>query len=66
MFCKPDRAPRQEERRRHDIELPAELAGEHQRLRNVGLFHVAEGDDHSREQRVEGFQVNPPTVDDAG
>src|SRR3954471_22209241 len=37
-----ERPPRQEERGRHDIELPAELAGDRQRLRHVGRFHEAE------------------------
>src|ERR1700680_4228380 len=36
------RAPREEERRRHDIELPAELSRNRQRLRHVWRFHKSE------------------------
>ena len=36
------RAAGQEKRRRHDVEMPAELAGDRQRFRHVGRFHIAE------------------------
>src|SRR5947199_2344249 len=40
--CELERAPRQEERRRHDVELPAELPGNGERFGHVGLLHEAE------------------------
>src|SRR5262249_51447313 len=39
---KPERAPRKEERGRHDFELPAKLAGSRKRSRHVWPLHKAE------------------------
>src|SRR6186997_2754046 len=38
----PERAAREEKRSRHDVELPAELARDGERPRNVRRLHVAE------------------------
>ncbi len=45
-----DGAPRQEERRRHDVEGPAVLARDRQRLRHVRLVHEAVLESHAAEQ----------------
>src|SRR5262249_59262263 len=37
-----ERTTRQEKRCRHDVELPSVFTRDRQRLRHVGLFHVAE------------------------
>ena len=54
-----ERAPRQEERRRHDVERPAVLARDGQRLRHVGRFHVAEPQRHPAEMRRQRRHRHP-------
>jgi len=53
------RAPRDKERRRHDIELPAELARDHQRLGHVRRFHETETQPDGRKFVADGFHPNP-------
>src|SRR3569623_465598 len=43
------RSPRDKKRRRHDVELPAKLARDHQSLRNVRRFHETETEADGRE-----------------
>src|SRR4051794_27202629 len=52
------RPARQEERGRHDVELPAELAGDRQCLRHVRRFHEAELQRHLREGRADLLQLD--------
>src|ERR1700694_2836624 len=54
-----ERAPRQEERRRHDVELPAELSRDRQRFRHVGRFHESEAQRDLGEGRADLFQPDP-------
>src|SRR5260370_3784065 len=49
------RAPRDEERCRHDIELPAELARDHQRLGDVRRFHETEPQPHRGKLVADGL-----------
>src|SRR3954468_6684369 len=43
------RAPRQEERGRHDVEVPALLPRDGERLRHIGRLHVAEAERDAHE-----------------
>src|SRR4051794_23394510 len=53
------RASRDEKRRRHDVELPAELPRDHQRLWNVRRFHEPEAQPDEREFVADLFHPDP-------
>ena len=55
----PDRAPRQEERRRHDVELPALLARDGKGLRHVGPLHEAEMQREAHELVAHRLHLHP-------
>ena len=54
-----ERAPRQEERRRHDVELPSQLSRDRQRFRHVGRFHKSKPQRDFGEGRADLFQPHP-------
>src|SRR5512136_2964221 len=55
----PYRAPRQEERRRHDVERPAELTRDGQSPGDVGGLHEAEMQNHPHGAVAEAFDLDP-------
>ncbi len=60
-----ERSSREKERRRHDVELPALLARDGKRLRDIGRFHVAELQHHAIEVRRQRRDLHPLVVGDA-